>query len=107
MRSISIVIIALILAAISMSFFMLNDQVVPLDLYFDAFPEARLPIVILSAFVIGVVVGCMATLGLVLSHKREIRRLRKIQKETEEELTNLRNLPLKDDGIGSGLADYS
>ncbi len=88
-----------------MSFYMLNDQVVHLDLYFDAYPEARLPIIIISAFGIGVVLGCIATLGLVLSHKREIRRLRKLQRESEEELTNLRNLPLKEDSIGDELAE--
>ncbi len=105
MKSIFVIIVALVLAALSMSFFMLNDQVVSIDFYFDNIPEARLPFVLFTAFFIGVLLGCFATLGLVLSHKREIRRLRKIQRENEEELTNLRNLPLKDDGIGSELSE--
>ena len=105
MKTIFLVIITLIMIALGMSFYSLNDEVVQLDLYFAAYSEARLPIVILSAFVIGVFIGCLATLGIVFSHKREIRRLKKLQKESEEELTNLRNLPLKDDSISDELAE--
>ncbi len=105
MKSIFVIFVAIVLMALGMSFYTLNDQIVRIDYYFDVIESARLPVVILVAFGIGVLVGCFATLGLVFSKKREIRKLKKIQKENEEELTNLRNLPLKDDGIGTELAD--
>lgn len=107
MKSIFLIIAAIIIAVLGMSFYMLNDQVVSVDFYFGKLEEPRLPLVILGAFAIGVFIGFIATLSIVFSHKREIRRLKKIQKSNEEELTNLRNMPLKDSDIGTDIIEVT
>lgn len=74
--------------------------------YFNAQPvrfhylagEAQLPLVAL--IVVEMLVVALATLllcaGRMLALRSEIRRLRRRLRETEAELKNLRNLPLKD-----------
>lgn len=107
MKSIFLIIAAIIIAVLGMSFYMLNDQVVNIDYYFDHAEGLKLPIVILITFGFGVFVGFGVTLGMVFSHKREIRRLNKIQKSNEEELTNLRNMPLKDSDLGTDILEVT
>lgn len=108
MKLIFLVITAIVLIVLGMSFYMLNDQAVSVDLYFWK-PEypTQLPLVMLVTLTVGVLIGFFASLSMVFANKSEIRRLRKIQKSNEEELTNLRNMPLKDSDIGLDVIEAS
>ena len=55
---------------------------------------AKLPLVITLAF--GACVGMLFSLGMVVRLKRETLRLRRQIQLTEQEVVNLRNIPIKD-----------
>lgn len=58
--------------------------------------DAPLFSIVLGAFATGVVLTLLVTAGRIFGLKREISRARRQLSDTEAELRNLRNLPLKD-----------
>ncbi len=106
MKFIFLVIASIVLIVLGMSFYMLNNEAVNVDLYFWKPEEpTQLALVMLITLAVGVLIGFFASLSMVFTNKSEIRRLKKIQKSNEEELTNLRNMPLKDSGISSDVIE--
>lgn len=95
MKRIILLVIALIIILIGLSFALVNAENVKLNFYIGSF-EAPLSLVVVLSMVVGAVIGVLASLGMVLRHKREIHRLKRSVKMTEKELENLRALPLKD-----------
>jgi len=49
------------------------------------------------ATAVGVIIGVIATMGIVIRMRRKLVKLRKTIKLTEKELINLRKLPIRDD----------
>jgi ABC-type methionine transport system permease subunit len=45
---------------------------------------------------LGAIMGVMASLWVVIGLKRELAKMRKAKKVTEEEIANLRSLPMRD-----------
>ena len=66
-----------------------------LNYYFGSI-EAPLSLVIVIAIIIGAALGVLASTGIVFGQKRELAKLRKSNKLAEQEISNLRSLPLKD-----------
>jgi len=77
------------------AFASLNGGMVNLDYYFGL-TELPLSIVILVSIGIGVLLGGLAGLGLFFKAKREYHQLRRQSKLVNEEVKNLRVMPLKD-----------
>ena len=57
--------------------------------------QAPLGIVMLICFVMGVLLGLLFSISLVLKNKRRVKSLAKKAAVTEQEVTNLRQLPIK------------
>ncbi|MEN8177463.1 MAG: LapA family protein [Pseudomonadota bacterium] len=94
MRIIKILFI-LIIMMLGAVFAVLNAEPVIFNYYFDSRPLA-LSLVITIALGAGVVIGILSGIGMVLGLKRENASLRQRERLANEELRNLRNLPLQD-----------
>lgn len=85
----------LLLAAIGLSFAILNAQPVALNYYLGTitFP---LSLLLIETLVLGAFLGLLASAVILIKVKNENRQLRRRIKNVEHELENLRALPLKD-----------
>lgn len=95
MKRIIVFALLLLVSLLGLSFALMNAEPVNLDYYFGVM-NAPLSLVVVIAIVIGAGLGVFASMGIVLSQKRELAKLRKSAKIAEEEVSNLRSLPLKD-----------
>ncbi|MFN2309109.1 MAG: lipopolysaccharide assembly LapA domain-containing protein [Gammaproteobacteria bacterium] len=93
-RLISFVLV-LVLAALGLAFAVVNAKPVELN-YFLATREVPLAMTLVLTLVFGALIGLLFSLGIVLRLKREALRLRRQVRLAEEEVSNLRNIPLKD-----------
>ena len=87
-----LVILILIIAA---TFAALNEQVINLN-YFIGTLDTRLTFVIISCFVLGMIFSLAVVLSYIIRLRFEQRRLRSSLRIKEQELNNLRELPVKD-----------
>jgi uncharacterized integral membrane protein len=96
MRRLVLVLLVLVLVAFATAFTVLNPQQVELDLYFwrGALPLA---VAVFAALALGVAIGIATLLGILLARHAELRRARKRLREAEQEILNLRNIPIRDE----------
>ena len=82
-------------AAIGLGFTVLNASDVRLDYYFG---EAILPLalVVVGALIVGAFFGLLAAGGVILGKKHENARLRRRLELADQEIKNLRELPVRD-----------
>ncbi len=85
-----------ILFVLAISFAVLNAEHVALNYYFGT-RQVSLPLLMLLVFVIGALLGILVLLPRLIRLKSRHRRLRRRLKKHEEEVQNLRALPIKDD----------
>ena len=90
---ISLFIIVAVLS--SVLFTVLNSHPVDINFYFGE-TSAPLSLVLAITLVFGVILGLSPCMYLIVKIKRENKRLSKRIKLTEEEIVNLRNIPIKD-----------
>ena len=95
MKRIVIFTILILVALIGLSFALMNAETVTLNYYFGKL-EAPLSLIMVIALALGAAMGVLASMWVVVAQKRELRKLRKVAKITEKEITNLRSLPMKD-----------
>jgi len=88
-------ILALALFVITLSFAALNSDPIPIDYYIGRV-EIPLALLLVAALGVGALLGSLVGLGRVVRIKREMARLRRESRATEEEVRNLRALPLQD-----------
>lgn len=88
-------VLVLILAILGLAFAVINAKPVELN-YFLATREVPLAMTLVLTLVFGAVIGLLFSLGMVLRLKRETLRLRRQVRLAEQEITNLRNIPIKD-----------
>ncbi|NCF10057.1 MAG: DUF1049 domain-containing protein [Gammaproteobacteria bacterium] len=88
-------ILALALFVITLSFAALNSDPIPIDYYIGQV-EIPLALLLVAALGVGALLGSLVGLGRVVRVKREMARLRRESRATEEEVRNLRALPLQD-----------
>jgi len=89
-------ILALIVLVFGMGFVTKNAEPVTLVYYFGLDWKAPLAVMLLIILSIGVVLGLMASLGVVLRMQRRLVKARREIREIEQEVKNLRSLPIKD-----------
>ena len=91
--------VSLILTAIfvllGLAFAVVNAKPVELN-YFLATREVPLALVLVLTLTVGALMGIVFSLGMVIRLKRETLRLRRQIQLTEQEVVNLRTMPIKD-----------
>jgi putative membrane protein len=87
-------IVALVVVALGLSFAMLNPEPVALDFYLG---RMTLPVSLwlVIALAIGVIIGAGAAGGLILRQRWQLARLRRQTASAQEELSELRKLPIR------------
>ncbi len=88
--------LGIIVMFLGLSFAFKNAQVVALNYYFGLQWESPLSLMLLATLAVGVVLGFVASLGMVLRMQRQLVRARREIREIEQEVMNLRALPIKD-----------
>jgi putative membrane protein len=73
----------------------LNASVVRFDYYFGTI-QLPLSLILVVALAVGALLGVLSSLTVALEVRRENTRLRRKARVTEQEVTNLRTLPLQD-----------
>jgi len=95
MRKFISLIVTLVVATVGVSFALLNDQAVYIDLYLR---DVELPLSVLMAatLLVGGALGVLVSVFALLRRQRECARIQRKLRESENELRELRRLPLKD-----------
>jgi len=96
MKKILYLILFSVVLLVGVTFTIENPGRVDVNYLFDLHWNTRLAWVVFWALVIGVALGVLGMLGVVFSTKRQLARKRKELKAKEQEILNLRSLPLKD-----------
>jgi len=81
---------------IGITFALKNQQIVELRYYFGWEWSGALSLALLTALAVGVVVGYVASLRMVIRMQRQLVQARKEIRQIEQEVSNLRALPIKD-----------
>ena len=84
-----------LIGIIAASFAWMNVNEVKLTYYFGSV-ELPLAFLVVVTFALGALFGVVAVMGMVFKLKRENTKLKKSNRSSEQELSNLRSLPLKD-----------
>lgn len=85
----------ILLALVTSVLTRLNLEPVVFDYYFGK-QELPLALLLMSVLVLGALLGLVLTLGMYWSASSERRRLRRTLKLREQEIRNLRDIPIKD-----------
>lgn len=93
-RLVSAFIILLVLLLV-LFFTLLNGEPVTVNYYLGEI-HPPLAAVIILAIVCGAFLGLISSMVIIMASRYEVSRLRREIKHTEQELMNLRNLPIKD-----------
>jgi putative membrane protein len=96
MKRIFYTILAILVLLIGIAFAILNRQSVELNYYFGLKWSGPLSMALLAAFAFGVVAGYIASLRTVVRMQRQLVQARKEIRQIEQEVINLRALPIKD-----------
>ncbi len=91
-------IILLIVFVLALAFTVINADAVTLNYYLGKL-ELPLSVIIIGAFAMGAIVGILATLGRVMRLRREVNRLQRSERIAQQELTNLRSLPAREETV--------
>lgn len=76
-------------------FALLNSHSVPIHFYFKAY-NIYMPFLLLIVLAVGAVLGILALLPALLRAKSNIRKLKQRMRQSEQEVKNLRTIPIKD-----------
>lgn len=96
MKRIFYTVLAILVLLIGIAFAIQNKQVVELNYYFGWKWSGSLSLALLTAFTLGVVAGYLASLRMVVRMQRQLVQARKEIRQIEQEVINLRSLPIKD-----------
>ena len=97
MKRIFYLLLFLVVLVLGISFAAKNPQLVEVNYYFDFHWTGPLSMLLLIALAVGSVLGVLFTLGWVLRVKRQASRTRKEVQKMEQEVANLRAIPIRDD----------
>lgn len=95
MKRILVIVLVVAVVVLATGFTLLNPGAVELDIYLRQL-ELPLALLVFLSIVLGALLGLLAGLGMVVRRQAEIRRLRKKLALSEQEVLNLRNIPIKD-----------
>lgn len=89
------IILSFVLLIIGILFAVFNAEPVSLNYYFGI-QQLPLSLAIITALILGAILGFIATTGFILKLKRENARLKKMAELADREIKNLRSIPIKD-----------
>ena len=89
-------VIALIVLIFGFTITLQNRHPVDFNYYFGLHWHTALAWILFAAFAIGAVAGFLASLRMLIRMQRQLVRARKELRRTEQEVVNLRALPIKD-----------
>ena len=96
MKRIFYIVVGVVSLFLGITFAFQNSQNVMLQYYFGLSWTAPLSLVLLTSCAIGVAVGYLASLRMVVRMQRQLVQARKEVRQIEQEVVNLRALPIKD-----------
>ena len=88
-------IFVIIIVAIGLAFHNRNSDLVTINYYLGEI-DLSISIIVIGSILIGALLGFLTSLGIILPLRRERSKLNKALKTTEQEVSNLRSIPLKD-----------
>ncbi len=94
MKRLIVLLLALVVVAVGLSFAMLNSEPITLDFYLG---ELSLPVSLwlVLALAVGVLLGLGSALGILTRQRWQLNRLRREAASSREEVSELRKLPLR------------
>lgn len=96
MKRLFYVVLGIAVLLFGLGFAYKNPQVVEFNYYFGLHWEAPLAQMLLVTFVVGAGVGILASLRMVIGMQRQLVLARREIRQMEQEVINLRSLPIKD-----------
>lgn len=96
MKRIFYTIVISVTLLVGITFVFKNQQVVDMRYYFGVEWSGPLSLALLTTLAIGVAIGYLASLRMVIRMQRQLVQARKEIRQIEQEVTNLRALPIKD-----------
>ncbi len=96
MKRLFYIVLTVFIFFIGLTFAFQNKQSVELSYYFDLQWRGPLSLMLILALAIGVGVGYLVAMQLVMRARRELAQTKKEIKQVEQEVENLRSLPIKD-----------
>ena len=96
MKRIFYTIVIAVTLFVGITFALKNQQVVELRYYFGLAWTGTLSLALLTTLALGVAVGYLASLRMVIRMQRQLVQARKEVRQIEQEVANLRALPIKD-----------
>ena len=96
MKRLFYVVLAILVVLIGIAFAIQNKQIVEVNYYFGLKWSGPLSLVLLTVFTLGVIIGYIASLRMVVRMQRQLVLARKEVRQIEQEVINLRALPIKD-----------
>lgn len=89
-------IVLFLIFVVALAFAVINADAVKVNYYLGSL-ELPLSMVLVVTFALGAVVGLLASTARLLALKREVGRLRRSERIAQQELANLRSLPVRQD----------
>ena len=96
MKRIIYTVLAVFVLLVGVAFAIQNRQVVEINYYFGLKWSGPLSMALLTTFTLGVIAGYLASLRMVVRMQRQLVQARKEIRQIEQEVINLRSLPIKD-----------
>lgn len=96
MKRIIYTILAVFVLLIGIAFAVQNKQAIEISYYFGLKWSGPLSLALLTSFAVGVAAGYIASVRMVVRMQRQLARARKEIRQIEQEVINLRALPIKD-----------
>ena len=90
------VLLAVVVLFAGITFALHNRQIVEINYYFGVRWGGSLSLALLATLALGVVIGYLASLRMVVRMQRQLVQARKEIRQIEQEVINLRALPIKD-----------
>lgn len=87
--------IVFVLVVLGLSFAVLNAQPVTLNYYLGTYP-VPLSLALVSSLALGALLGVFVSLAMLVGTKRRLAQLQRKVAVAEQEVTNLRAIPIKD-----------
>ena len=97
MKRLIYLIVFLLVAIFAFTLNLKNPQAVNLQYYFDLQFEAPLVLVLTTTFLLGMMIGWLFMSLSVFRNKRQVGKAKKQLAKVEQEVENLRTMPIKDE----------
>jgi putative membrane protein len=96
MKRILYLVVTVVVVLLGVTFALHNRQTVEIGYYFGLGWSGPLAVALLTTFAAGAVIGYLMSMKMVVRMQRELVRSRKEIRQIEQEVQNLRALPIKD-----------